>query len=130
MIVAHASVVVTALVDDAGPGALAREVLLAEDVHAPELLAVEVLSAVRRQVLRGALDVARADAVIGDLLDLAVEQYPHLPLLRRAWQLRASVSAYDAVYVALAEALRCVLVTADARLASAPGPECDVRVLR
>ena len=130
MIVADASVVVTALVDDAGPGALSREVLLAEDVHAPELLDVEVLSAVRRQVLRGALASGRADAVVGDLLDLTVERYPHLALVGRAWQLRSDVSMYDAVYVALAEALDCVLVTADARLASAPGPECEVLVLR
>lgn len=130
MIVADASVVVTALIDDGGPGALSREVLLADDVHVPELLDVEVLSAVRRQVLSGALTAERGDAAVVDLLDLTAERYPHAAFIGRAWQLRANVSAYDAVYVALAEALACLLVTGDARLAAAPGPRCEVRLLR
>ena len=66
---------------------------------------------------------------IGDLERLDVDRYPTLPLMRRAYELRENVTAYDASYVALAELLGCELLTADKRLASAPGPSCPVRAL-
>ncbi len=130
MIVVDASVLVPALVDEGGSGALARERLLAADVHVPALADVEVLSVVRRGVLAGRLTAARGAAALQDWAELAVERYPHLPLLARAWQLRDSVTAYDAQYVALAELLDVPLVTADARLSRAPGLRCTVDLLR
>ncbi len=130
MIVVDASVLVTALLDEGGPGALARERLVTSDVHVPELADVEVLSVVRRRVLGGRLTAARGAEALQDWSDLAVERYPHLPLLGRAWQLRDAVSAYDAQYVALAELLDSPLVTADARLSRAPGLRCTVDLLR
>ncbi len=130
MIVVDASVLVPALVDEGGSGALARERLLAADVHVPALADVEVLSVVRSGVLAGRLTAARGAAALQDWSDLAVERYPHLPLLARAWQLRDSVTAYDAPYVALAELLDVPLVTADARLSRAPGLRCAVDLLR
>ncbi len=130
MIVVDASVLVTALLDEGGPGALARERLVSSDVHVPELADVEVLSVVRRRVLGGRLTAARGAEALQDWSDLAVERYPHLLLLGRAWQLRDAVSAYDAQYVALAELLDSPLVTADARLSRAPGLRCTVDLLR
>jgi predicted nucleic acid-binding protein len=129
VIVADASVLVPALLDAGGAGALARERLLDSDVHVPELADVEVLSVVRRAVLAGRLPAERGAAAVQDWTELAVERHPHLPLLPRAWQLRDSVSAYDAQYVALAELLDVPLVTADARLSRAPGLRCAVDLL-
>jgi predicted nucleic acid-binding protein len=129
VIVADASVLVTALVDEGGEGALARERLLAEDVHVPELADVEVLSAVRRRVLSGHLAAERGAAALVDYADLPLERYPHQPLLAGAWRLRSSVSAYDAQYASLTELLGTALVTADARLARAPGLRCEVHLL-
>ncbi len=130
MIVADASVLVPALVDEGGAGALARERLLASDVHVPELADVEVLSVVRGAVLAGRLSPGRGAVALQDWSDLAVERHPHLPLLPRAWQLRDAVSAYDAQYVALAELLDARLLTAEGRLSRAPGLRCAVDLLR
>lgn len=129
MIVADASVLVAALLDEAGAGALARERLLAHDVHVPQLADVEVLSAVRRMVINGVLSPERGAAALEDLAVLEMERYDHRALLPRAWQLRDAVSAYDAVYVALAELLEAPLVTADGRLSRAPGLRCAVDLL-
>ena len=101
-------------------------------LHAPHLVDVEVLSALRRLVASGETTVARADEAIADLLDLPIERYPHDILVLRVWQLRDNLSAYDASYVALAEALAdepVPLLTADARLARAARNHADVRVL-
>jgi predicted nucleic acid-binding protein len=130
VIVADASVLVPALVDEGGAGALARERLLASDVHVPELADVEVLSVVRGAVLAGRLSPGRGAEALQDWSDLAVERHPHLPLLPRAWQLRDAVSAYDAQYVALAELLDARLLTAEGRLSRAPGLRCAVDLLR
>lgn len=130
MIVADASVLVAALLDEASAGALARERLLAHDVHVPELADVEVLSALRRQVLSGSIPAQRGAAALQDYADLVLDRVSHLPLLPRAWQLRDTVAAYDAQYVALAELLDIPLVTADIRLARASGLHCDVDLLR
>lgn len=83
-------------------------------------------SFLRRRVLAGRLDERRAEAALVGLLHLPVERAPHLPLLPRVWQLRDSLSAYDAAYIALAEALGVQLLTADAQLAAAPGIRCVV----
>jgi predicted nucleic acid-binding protein len=91
---------------------------------------VETVAVLRRRWLAGTLSARRFAAAIDDLDAFAIDRYPTLPLMRRAYELRANVSAYDAAYVALAEVLGCELLTADRRLAGAPGKRCSVRVLR
>lgn len=129
MIVADASVVVAALVIAGNRGDTARKVLMAEEVHAPHLLDVEVASAVRRAVLTGRISASDAQLHLGDLRDLAITRHAHELLLDRMLELRDSVSAYDGSYVALAELFDATLVTADARLARAPGPRCRMQLL-
>ena len=92
-----------------------------EIVHVPHLIDVEIAQVLRRYVLRGTLGAAAGATALRRWREFDVERYPHEPLLDRVWQLRANVSAHDAVYVALAEALSTVLVTGDRRLAAAPG---------
>lgn len=102
------------------------------DLHAPHLLDVEVLSALRRVVAAGDASAGRAGEAVADLLDLPIERYPHDVLVPRIWQLRENFSAYDAVYLALAEAIvdgGAPLLTADGRLARAAGAHSDVRVI-
>src|SRR5437763_139775 len=72
----------------------------------------------------------RFETAVGHLQQLRFERVPTQRLMRRAFELRANVSPYDACYVALAERLDCELITADGRLAAAPGPRCAIRVLR
>jgi predicted nucleic acid-binding protein len=129
VIVADASALVLALVDEGASGALARERLLASDVAVPELADVEVLAVLRREVLAGRLSAERGEAALRDYADLGPERWSHRPLVARAWDLRDSVSAYDVQYVALAELLEASLVTADRRLARAPGLRCPVDLL-
>lgn len=130
MIVVDASVLVTALADDAADGRAARRRLTeAGDLHVPHVVDLEVVSALRDGVRRGVLIPQRADQARADLAALRVTRYPHTGLLDRIWELRENVTAYDAAYVALAEALSTTLVTADARLASAPGPRCRIERL-
>lgn len=130
MIVVDASVIVASLLSTAGAGALARERLrLDPDLQVPHLLDVEVAAALRRRVRLGQTDLALATEALADLADLAALRWDHEPLLTRVWELRENVTAYDAVYVALAEALDAPLVTSDARLARAPGLGCQVEVL-
>ncbi len=130
MIVADASIVISALLSTGGAGARARERLRQDpDLHVPHLLDVEVTAALRRRVRLGQTDVAVAREVLADLADLAAVRWDHSPLLRRVWDLRDNVTPYDAVYVVLAEMLDAPLVTSDARLARAPGLRCPVDLL-
>jgi predicted nucleic acid-binding protein len=130
VIVADASIVVSALLSTAGAGARARERLRQDpDLHVPHLLDVEVTAALRRRVRLGQTDVEVATDVLSDLADLAAMRWDHEPLLRRVWELRENVTPYDAVYVVLAEMLDAPLVTSDARLSRAPGLRCAVDVL-
>lgn len=130
MIVVDASVLANALADDGGDGRAARERLRGEaDLIAPDLLDVETVSVLRRRWLAGTLTARRFSTAIDDLEDLDLARFPTLPLMRRAYELRANVTSYDAAYVALAEQFGCTLVTADARLASAPGILCPVDLL-
>ncbi len=130
MIVVDASVLANALADDESDGGVARARLTAGgDLVAPDLVDVETVAVLRKRWLAGDLSKNRFSAAIDDLEDLGLVRYPALPLLRRAFALRDNVTAYDAVYVALAERLDCPLVTADQRLAAAPGITCSVEVL-
>lgn len=128
MLVVDASVVVVALADDGGDGDRARARLRGEVLAAPELVDLEVLSVLRRLVRAGEMPERRASLAKEDLAGLPLQRAPHTPLLARCWELRDNLTCYDAAYVALAEALGCVLLTADSRLASAPGPQCEVEL--
>ena len=124
MIVVDASVVVTALADDGADGDTARSRLRGERLVAPHLIDLEVVSAWRRMESAGGLDARRAGLALTDLESLPLERVPHLPLRGRCRELRANLTIYDAVYVALAEQLDLVLVTADSRVAGAAGIRC------
>ena len=105
------------------------EIRRAGDVAAPDLVDVETVAVLRKRWLGGTISDRRFALALDDLGAIDVERYPALPLMRRAYQLRANVTAYDAAYVALAEILGCELLTGDQRLAGAPGPRCPIRVL-
>jgi len=95
-------------------------------LHAPHLIDVEVAQVVRRYALAGELDAERGWQALGDVSDFPLSRYPHHLFLPRIWELRDNLTAYDAAYVALAEALEAPLVTCDARLARAPGHRAEV----
>ena len=92
-----------------------------EELHSPHLIDVEVTQGLRRLVRAGEVSASRAAEAIQDLADLDLHRHDHLSLLIRAWQLRENVTVYDAMYVALAEALDATVITCDAPLAKAPG---------
>jgi predicted nucleic acid-binding protein len=100
----------------------------AETLHAPHLLDIEVAQVLRRFAAAGRITSARGQDALDDLADLAAVRYSHQVLLTRIWQLRDNLTAYDATYIALAEALGAVLVTCDGRLAAAPGHQARVDV--
>jgi predicted nucleic acid-binding protein len=112
-------------------GARVADRLLAasETLHAPHLIDVEVAQVLRRYARTADLDLARGRQALDDLADFPLFRYPHEVLLPRIWELRANVTAYDAAYLALAEALPAPLVTRDRRLASAPGHRARVQLL-
>lgn len=93
------------------------------------MIDVEVVSSLRGLVRGGVTGTPAAREALVTMSSLPLLRYPHLPLLPRIWELRDNLTAYDASYVALAEALDCRLVTADARLATAPGLRCEIVVL-
>lgn len=126
MIVLDASAVVLGLLN-AGD---ARRALAGEVVAVPHLADSEVSQAMRAQVRRGDVGAEQAAAALEQLAKLGLRRFGAAPHLARIWELRDNLSAYDATYVALAEALDCELVTADVRLAQAPGPTCPITTVR
>jgi predicted nucleic acid-binding protein len=120
VIVIDASSVVSLFRDDEGPGFEVRRLLAeaAQGAHAPHLLDLEVANALRRLVRRDEVTPERAAEGLRDAGLLAVERWSHGPLLERVWSLRDRLTAYDAAYLALAEALGATLVTLDAGLAT------------
>ena len=130
MIVLDASVLANAIADDGPDGQRARSGLRAAgELAAPDLVDVETTAVLRKRWLAGTINDERFALAIEDLGDLSIDRYPTLPLMRRAYELRANVTAYDAAYVALAEVLDCELLTGDRRLANASGPGCKIRLL-
>lgn len=99
-------------------------------LHAPELLDIEVLQALRRYVRLGALTPERGADAVEALGQLDVVRYGHAELVPRVWALRSNLTAYDAAYIALAEGLHAPLLTLDARLASAPGHQAKVHLIQ
>jgi predicted nucleic acid-binding protein len=130
VIVVDASVLAPALADDGDDGDRVRGRLRGERMTAPELVDLEVVSTLRRAARAGQLDERRSAQALADLSVLPLQRVPHLRLLPRVWELRDNLTAYDAAYVALAEALNAPLLTADGPLARAPGVRCAVEVLR
>jgi predicted nucleic acid-binding protein len=99
-----------------------------QTLHAPHLLDVEVAQVIRRYAANGEIDSDRGRAAVADLADFPLHRYPHDVLLPRIWELRNNLTAYDAVYVALAEALDAPLLTRDRRLAAAAGHDVRIRL--
>ena len=129
MVVVDASVLVTALGDDGADRDQPRGRLRGERLAVPELVDPEVASVLRRLLLAGLLPLRRAELAMSDLAALALRRVPYRPPLPRLWQLRQNLTVYDAVYVALAELLGTTLLTADSRLAGAPGLGCEVELV-
>jgi predicted nucleic acid-binding protein len=130
LIVLDASVLANAIADDGSDGHRARsELRTAGELAAPDLVDVETTAVLRKRWLAGTISDERFALAIEDLEELSVDRYPTLPLMRRAYELRANVTTYDAAYVALAEVLDCELLTSDHRLANASGPRCKIRLL-
>jgi predicted nucleic acid-binding protein len=100
-----------------------------ETLHAPHLLDVEVAQVLRRYVREKALTTQRGHEALEDLADLPLNRYPHDFLIPRVWELRTTLTAYDAVYVALAELLEAPLLTCDGKIASAAGHFAKVEVI-
>jgi predicted nucleic acid-binding protein len=131
LIVVDASVLANVIGDDGADGQRARgEIRGGGPVAAPDLVDVETVAVLRKRWLAGTISDGRFSTAIADLEQLGISRYPTLPLMQRAFELRANVTAYDASYVALAELLGCELLTGDRRLASAPGPSCMIRLLQ
>ena len=129
MLVVDASVIAPAVADGGPDGEAFRARLRGQTIAGPDLLRLEVVSVIRRNTIGGRLSSTQATAAINDLFDLPITVYPTGPLLRRGWELRGNVTSYDACYVALAEALGCSLLTADVRLAAAPGTNCSIELI-
>ena len=100
-----------------------------EGCAAPYLMQAEVANVLRRAVVAGRLSADSAAIAHADMLDLPVMLFGYAPFAERIWELRASVTPYDAWYVAIAESLGARLATLDARLSRAPGPRCGFLLL-
>lgn len=128
MIVVDTSAIIAALIGRPHVQDLTERIRSDGDLHAPHLLDVEFQHALWRLVVSGAISDDRAADARIDFAELAVVRYPHVSLAGRMWELRHNVTAYDAAFIALAEALEVPLVTCDARLARAPSHKASVEV--
>lgn len=124
-LVIDSSVVIAALVESGPVGQWAENQLLSDHLAAPHIMQVEVANVLRRAERVGGISTDVASLAHHDLIDLPVDLYPYEPFSSRIWQLRSTVTAYDAWYVALAEVTGAALATLDRRLTSAPGPTCS-----
>lgn len=130
MIVIDASAMLELLlVTPAATGIWDRVFSPTESLHTPQLLDLEVAQVLRRYSLTGDVEPERARQALTDLTDFTVTRYPHPPFVPRIWELRHNVTAYDAAYVALAEALSAPLLTGDSRLAAAPGHNATIELI-
>lgn len=123
-LVIDASTVVAALIDRGPDGEWARAQLVSDDLAAPHLMPVESANILRGAVLRGRISSEIATMAHADLTEIRSVLHPYRPYRDRIWELRENLTAYDAWYVALAEAVGADLATLDRRLARAPGLRC------
>jgi predicted nucleic acid-binding protein len=130
MLVVDASCLYEVVVGSPAAEAIRSRLSADPDQAAPHVVDVEVFGVIRREHLLGNLDRTAATQAVDDLETWPGERFAHRRLLDRAWQLRDTVRGWDAMYVALAEALGAVLLTTDARLAAADGPTCRIEVVR
>jgi predicted nucleic acid-binding protein len=130
MIVVDASIVLELLLRTDAAGSIADRILRPKTtLFCPFLLDVEVVQVLRRYAIAGELSTERGREALDDLAALPLVRYPHEPFLRRVWELRHNVTAYDAIYLALAEALALPLITCDAKLASSAGHEAEIELV-
>jgi predicted nucleic acid-binding protein len=126
MLVVDASCLCEVVIGGPDADAISDRLSLDTDHAAPHVIDVEVFGVIRRQHQRGRLDRTEATQAVEDLENWPGERFSHRPLLARAWELRETVRGWDAMYVALAEALDAVLLTTDHRLAATTGPTCTI----
>jgi predicted nucleic acid-binding protein len=100
-----------------------------DELHVPHLLDVEIVQGLRRLVRMGEVSSSRAGDAIADLIDLDLHRHAHVDLVNRVWKLRDNLTAYDAMYVVLAEAIDATLVTCDRPLSKAPGHRARIEVI-
>ena len=124
-LVVDSSVLVAALLDAGPDGAWAERVIEARALYAPELMHVEATNILRRLERAKQITTPEANAAKDDLMQLEIELFSFEPFADRIWELRQTVTSYDAWYVAIAEALEFPLATLDKRLARADGPKCE-----
>jgi predicted nucleic acid-binding protein len=130
VIVIDASALIEVLLNTAASGKVSERLFARTDTfHTPHLLDLEVAQVLRRYTLSGEMSLERSEQALEDLADLPLHRYPHDIFLRRIWSLRRNLTAYDAAYVALAEALDAPLITRDAALKSVPGHHARVEVI-
>jgi predicted nucleic acid-binding protein len=128
MLIVDASLLFEVVVDTPLSELLRRRLAADTDQVAPHLIDAEVLAVIQAKHRRGLIDLTAASQAVDDLASWPGERWSHRPLLDRVWQLRDNIRAYDALYVALAEALDATLLTLDRRLAAAPGLRCAVEI--
>ena len=130
MIVVDASAILEVLLNTPRASRIAGRLYApGETMHAPHLLDIEVAQVLRRYFRSRELNLERSRAALHDFLDLPLNRYPHDLFLERIWELRHNLTAYDAAYVALAEALDATLVTCDRRLASTAGHDAEIELI-
>jgi predicted nucleic acid-binding protein len=125
-VVVDSSVLVAALLDSGPQGNWAEDVVASGSLHAPELIRVEVTHVLRRLERTKHITTADANAAHDDLMQLDLELFPFDPFADRIWELRHTITSYDAWYVAVAEALHLPLATLDEKLAKASRAGCEV----
>ena len=130
MIVLDASAVIEWLLQSPAGAKIEQRIFSSsQSLHAPHLVDVEVAQVLRRYVRDKTLTAKRGQEALADLGDVPLIRYPHDFLIPRIWELRATLTAYDATYVALAELLDAPLLTCDGKIASAPGHYAKVEVV-
>ena len=130
MIVLDASALIEVLLRTRDGAAIERRMFArGETLHAPHLIDIETTQVLRRHVAKGAIDAKRGREAIQDVATLALRRYGHESLLPRVWEMRDNVTAYDAVYVALAQALDAPLLTCDRRLAASAGHRARIEAM-
>ncbi|MGH9156691.1 MAG: type II toxin-antitoxin system VapC family toxin [Acidimicrobiales bacterium] len=129
MVVVDASCLAEVVAETSRAHLISRRLEAEGDLLAPSVIDVEVLGMIRRRHLAGALDLTAATLAVHSLRNWPGERFHHRAFLDRAWELRASVRGWDAMYVALAEVTGSTLLTLDARLAAATGPTCRIEVV-